>query len=526
MWSNLFANLTVVGSIHAIPPTATGVTPGTNVFVFSNLTGQSMVMDSSGKVGIGATNPISTLQITGNVYASNSITTTNLFATGNVVIGPSPSILRANLHVEQGDIFVGNTLVTGADFSTTGSNRLIFDNSSNTANGPNKIVLFSNTAGNFAAGLGITSLTSSTVSMAYWAYNAHQFYSGGLTSPYVVGGFTNGSTFTVGTVPSFNAKFYVTGGAPTSNIMARIDASNVALVTSGSGLVGFGTLTPTANLHVVGNIYASNAVTTTNVFTANVTATGIQTIAGLAGRTTLNVTGNLYVSNAVTTTNVYLTPGITDSTSGQVVKGALEFNGTSNVFYGTSSTIRGLIPVQYFYQLNADTAFGTTTSAVVVPAFPGMVNGVQLQNGKYYMKMIHLVTITTSATPGNTQLNMLLGSGTAGVSIVGCGVFSQNVTSTTGPGSTISVTSVNTVYYTGNSTERISAITTATSTATTYYTTLEGTFSVVTPGGMYPVASFTSPGTFTATPGVRRGSFIYIQKIGDNSADVNIGGWS
>jgi len=69
-------------------------------------------------------------------------------------------------------------------------------------------------------------------------------------------------------------------------------------VTSGSGLVGFGTITPTANLHVIGNVYASNALQTTNVF-ANTT-----TLAGTTGQTTLNVTGNLYVSNAVTTTNI------------------------------------------------------------------------------------------------------------------------------------------------------------------------------------------------------------------------------
>jgi hypothetical protein len=73
------------------------------------------------------------------------------------------------------------------------------------------------------------------------------------------------------------------------------------------GTVGIGTTNATASLQVVGNVYASNAVTTTNVFTTNVTATGIQTIAGLAGRTTLNVTGNVFVSNAVTATNVYAT---------------------------------------------------------------------------------------------------------------------------------------------------------------------------------------------------------------------------
>ena len=69
MWSNLFANLTVVGSIHAIPPTATAV-PGSNVFVFSNAAGQSMLMDSSGKVGIGVANPTTELDVSGIINAT------------------------------------------------------------------------------------------------------------------------------------------------------------------------------------------------------------------------------------------------------------------------------------------------------------------------------------------------------------------------------------------------------------------------------------------------------------------------
>ena len=70
MWSNLFANLTVVGSIHAIPPTATGVTPGSNVFVFSNAAGRSMLMDSSGNVGIGTKNPTFNLDVSGSINAT------------------------------------------------------------------------------------------------------------------------------------------------------------------------------------------------------------------------------------------------------------------------------------------------------------------------------------------------------------------------------------------------------------------------------------------------------------------------
>jgi len=248
-------------------------------------------------------------------------------------------------------------------------------------------------------------------------------------------------------------------------------------------------------------------------------------VAGAASNVFYTGDGNLYAANSVTTTNVYLSSGVTNSTTGQIVKGAVEFNGTSNVFYGTSSTVRGLIPVQYFYQMQSDTAFGTTTSGTVVSAFPGFTTGIQLQNGKYYMKMVYIVSITTSGTAGNTSSNIAMGGGSSTSSLSGCGILSTNSTSTTALGSTFSATPT-TIYITGTNSERISAITTATSTATFYYTTLEGTFSITAPGGWYPTASITSPGTFTATPGVRRGSFIYLQKIGDNGANVNIGEWT
>ena len=280
------------------------------------------------------------------------------------------------------------------------------------------------------------------------------------------------------------------------------------------------------SLNVTGNVFVSNAITTTNIFTTGNVAVGdLLTVGGLPGLTSLDVTGNVFVSNAVTTTNVYLRSGVTNSTAGQIVKGALEFNGTTNVFYGTSSTIRGLIPVQYFYQLNTDTALGTTASSTPVPAFPGIVNGVQLQIGKYYMKILYVLTLTTSSTAGNTSLQMAWNGGSATISGT-LGIFTYNVTSTTGPGNPITVTTNTVQYFTGVVSDRVSAITTATSTATTYYTTIEGTFSVSASGGWYPVSNVISPGTFTATPGVRRASFIYVEKIGDTGVDVNIGGWS
>ena len=449
-----------------------------NVAEFWDATTLAMVIDPEGNVAIHTTSSpgysltvtdpanfetlyirgktgLTTLNVNGNVYVANAVTTTNVFATtvsGTSVIGTHYGVLA------------GSNTIAGSTQTLTG------------------------TAG--ATSLNVTG--NLTVSNAITTTNI-----------FTTGNVTVGDLLTVGGLPGFTS------------------------------------------LNVTGNVFVSNAVTTTNVFASTVSGTSVigthygvlagsntiagstQTLAGTAGTTSLNVTGNMFVSNAVTTTNVYLSSGVTNSTAGQIVKGALEFNGTSNVFYGTSSTIRGLVPVQYFYQLNADTAIGTTTGGVTVPSFPAIVNGVQLQNGKYYIKMLYVLTITTSSTPGDTSLNMIPNSGTAAVSLTtGGGLYSQNVTSTTAAGGTITGTSVTVVYYIGNNSERVSAVTTATSTSTSYYTTLEGTFSVTSPGGMYPGVRFVSPGTFTATPGVLKGSFIYIQKLGDNGADVNIGGWS
>jgi hypothetical protein len=71
---------------------------------------------------------------------------------------------------------------------------------------------------------------------------------------------------------------------------------------------GFASVTGGPTIGVTGNIYASNAVQTTNIFaTGNVTATqfiGVN-FTPVAGGPTIGVTGNVYTSNAVQTRNVY-----------------------------------------------------------------------------------------------------------------------------------------------------------------------------------------------------------------------------
>jgi hypothetical protein len=89
------------------------------------------------------------------------------------------------------------------------------------------------------------------------------------------------------------ANGYLQCRAPTIIVnTGNINVSNTLTLTGTLGVT---------SLRVAGNIYASNALTTTNVFTVT------ETVTGTPGMTSLNVTGNLYVSNALTTTNVYAT---------------------------------------------------------------------------------------------------------------------------------------------------------------------------------------------------------------------------
>ena len=71
-------------------------------------------------------------------------------------------------------------------------------------------------------------------------------------------------------------------------------------------LLTVGGLTGFTSLGVTGNINASNAITTTNIFvTGNVAVGDLLTVGGLTGFTSLDVTGNIYASNAITTTNIF-----------------------------------------------------------------------------------------------------------------------------------------------------------------------------------------------------------------------------
>ena len=260
-------------------------------------------------------NAASVVNITGNIFASNALSTTNLFATGNVVIGPSVTAINANLHVEQGSIFIGNSASFGTTQNTTSitQGRLIFDNTANISITPNKIVLYSNlgSAGNFC-GFGVTGINPTTSTLAYYARNTHIFY---VSPTNEVMRINSGSSVGIGT-GTVNAKLHL-GTASQNNVQFRVDSSNVAFATTLGGLVGINTLTPSANVHILGNVYASNSISTTNI-------------------------------------------NFTSATLGPVVAGELAYN---TYLYGTVNTTtgRGSVPVDYIFRLAASgSAYGPT----------------------------------------------------------------------------------------------------------------------------------------------------------------------
>jgi hypothetical protein len=149
----------------------------------------------------------------------------------SVVIGPTPAVIQANLHVEQGNLFIGNSAATGTTVNTVSVTQgtLVFDNTANNSIIPNKIILYNN-VGSVFCGLGVNFVGATSATLAYYSQSVHQFITG------------------------------------TSTEKMRIGTTGVSISTLANAR---------SNLDVAGNIFASNALSTTNVFASGqVVATG------------------------------------------------------------------------------------------------------------------------------------------------------------------------------------------------------------------------------------------------------------
>ena len=259
-------------------------------------------------VGIGAsTAATAKLQVTGNLYVSNSVTTTNVYATrfvgdggllSNVTavgfIQPLSNLVVSN-SVTTTNVFVNGTLsVPGAMTSNIANTTFYYDTFT---------IPYINTQVLNTASLYITS--NMTVALA------------------------NVATLNVASVSNL-ATLSLTGtaGVTTLNVTGNVFASNAFVAPSIYGtltgthygvLAGSNTMSGSTQtlggtagvttLNVTGNVFASNALVAPSVYGTSIvggTMSGsTQTLGGTAGVTTLNVTGNAYISNTVTVNNVY-----------------------------------------------------------------------------------------------------------------------------------------------------------------------------------------------------------------------------
>ena len=328
--------------------------PFSQVFV-TTLTSPSVnvanIYGPRGSVGIGTTNPgQATLFIQGNVFVSNAIQTTNLFVTtanvtfvnsfyivaqsGSMGIGTT-SPQGSNLYV-QGNVFVSNALSVTNIFSTTINASLIntgsFFASSNIGIGaaPNLANLY--VQGNVSV---TNALTTTNIFASNLTLIGNLYVGGSVTTPYVTTLAANSAFLNVvsavmttnvgiGTSPNL-ANLYVRGNVFVSNALTtqNIFASSINTITINttsiygpSGFVGIGTTDPQGtSLYIQGNLFASNSITTTNIYATSanisylnvaiISVSGSLGIGTAPGTTNLYVTGNMYVSNALQTTNVF-----------------------------------------------------------------------------------------------------------------------------------------------------------------------------------------------------------------------------
>ena len=297
-----------------------------------------------GLVGVGIGAPTANLHVAGNVYASNSLSAPNVFAatsanisalnTASIFASSGPGRVgvglaapNANLHVA-GNVFGSNALSAPNVFAATSAN-----------------ISALNTASIFASSgpslVGVGTLTPG--SNLHVAGNV--YVSNAISTPVVLSNVANVATLVVaqiwrafGNTVGFGtsvqgANVQVGGNLWVSNALqtpvvivstsANISTLNTASIfaSSGPSLVGVGTLTPGSNLHVAGNVFSANALTTPVVSAnlANIATMNVSQIWRAFGNTVgfgtavqganTQVAGNLWASNAISA------PVVTVSTS-------------------------------------------------------------------------------------------------------------------------------------------------------------------------------------------------------------------
>ena len=391
------ANLQVGGNVWSSNALTAPLVLATVSLNVTGVTNTSAIYGTAGSVGIGGVGTGATLNVAGNVFASNSIVSPNLFALTSM---NTPTTNTLSFYGPSGFVGVG-TSGSGSTLNVAGnvysSNALsapnVFASVSLNVTGVTNTSAIFGTSGSVGIGLNAGTTGGATLNVAgnVWVSNA-------ISTPNIFAALANVTTLNVSTLSGTNGTvgigtnatgpaFYVAGNLYASNaitapnaIVATMNISsilNTQSIYSSTGLVGINTSTPGASLHVQGNVFASNALTAPDVFattsmnTPTLNTTSIYGLASLVGINTttpganLHVQGNVYASNALTAPVVFATTSMNTPTLNTT-----SIFGTSGfVGIGTTSPSASLQVQGNLYATNAFSAtniFATSLNTTVI----------------------------------------------------------------------------------------------------------------------------------------------------------------
>jgi hypothetical protein len=243
--------------------------------VSSGLYNQSnqQVIDNNGNITSPGT--VSGTTLYGDLAGSNAVSGSSISGTtlyGDLAGSNTVNASTVTATTHYGALAGSNTVNASTVTATTHYGALAGSNTiSGTSITANTITLSNTITGNIYAANAVvtTNVLANLVQTANGLYVTSTFsgtYTDGLVMDYKQGAVGVGRV-SVGPIDNF---YFMNGGTT---------AGNVSMVVTYSNSVGVGTTSPTANLHLVGNIYASNALQTTNVVASGIVSAGAQVTA-------------------------------------------------------------------------------------------------------------------------------------------------------------------------------------------------------------------------------------------------------
>jgi len=465
------SNCFVFGNTASTALTVRQLGAGPLMNLVTSTNASAIFVNSSGRTGIGTTTPAASLDVTGNVYASNSVTTTNVYATKLYGDGSSLTGLIS---------FVGATGATGLKGATgpvgstgaTGATGTIGSTGATGATGATGTI--GSTGATGATGstgatgtIGSTGATGATGSTGATGATGTIGSTGATGATGTIGstGATGatGSTGATGTIGSTGA----TGPAPsgTAGSVVYLSSSGVAAASANhfwdntNGRLGIGTSSPGANLQVVASsntVYSIITNSAQNIGSGvGATLPMLQLIDTIGGQNSIflnffgyrHTAGNNWtgvaqrIQHVVDITNM----GYIDFNPGNATNGLAFGNGSSEYVRIASDGKVGIGTTSPSYLLDAQGA-GDATYKIVVANFKSTnalygcgitLDASNITNGK-------AATIwSTGGTAGEGQGKLLLGQqlGIAAAPLVVDMINARVGVGTSSPGYSLDVSS-------------------------------------------------------------------------------------